>query len=146
MSYDIVILSAGHNSKGVAIAFMAPVIGAFFFAYRRSWIWGAILSAVFMGFEMAANHLQVTYYLGFLLLGMGLVEVVRAIKNKTYMPFIKASAGIGVGYLLALIVNYGNIKLTADYAKYTIRGTNDLTINADGTSNLCGQFYIRIET
>ena len=135
VSYDIVILSAGHNSKGVAVAFMAPVIGAFFFAYRRSWIWGAILSAVFMGFEMAANHLQVTYYLGFLLLGMGLVEVVRAIINKTYMPFIKASAGIGVGYVLALIVNYGNIKLTADYAKHTIRGANDLTINADGTSN-----------
>jgi Bacterial membrane protein YfhO len=135
VSYDIVILAVGHNSKGVAIAFMAPVIGAFFFAYRRSWIWGAILSAVFMGFEMAANHLQVTYYLGFLLLGMGLVELVRAITNKTYMPFLKATAGIGVGYVLALVVNYGNIKLTADYAQYTIRGKNDLSINADGTSN-----------
>ncbi len=135
VSYDIVILSAGHNSKGVAIAFMAPVIGAFFFAYRRSWIWGSILSAVFMAFEMAANHLQVTYYMGFLLLGMGLVEVVRAVKNKSYMPFIKATAGIGVAYVLALIVNYGNIKLTADYAQYTIRGKNDLSINADGTSN-----------
>lgn len=135
VSYDIVILSAGHNSKGVAIAFMAPVIGAFFFAYRRSWIWGAILSAIFMAFEMAANHLQVTYYLGFLLLGMGLVEIVRAVKDKSYMPFIKASAGIGIGYVLALVVNYGNIKLTSDYAKYTIRGANDLTINPDGTSN-----------
>jgi len=135
MSYDIVILQAGHNSKGVAVAFMAPVIGAFYMAYRRNWIWGGILSAIFMGFEMAANHLQITYYLGFLLAGLGLVEIFRAFKEKAFMPFIKATGVIGVGYVLALIVNYGNIKLTADYAEYTIRGANDLTIQADGTSN-----------
>lgn len=135
LSYDIILLQAGHNSKGIAIAFMLPVVGAFFMAYRRNWMWGALLSAVFMAFEMAANHLQITYYLGFVLLAMGLVEVVRAIREKTYKPFLKATIGIGVGYILALIVNYGNIKLTSDYAQYTIRGGNEITIKPDGTSN-----------
>lgn len=135
LSYDIVLLQAGHNSKGVAIAFMAPVVGAFIMAFRRSWIWGALLSAVFMAFEMSANHLQVTYYLGFLLLGLGITEVVRVIKNKNYGHFIKAAGGIVAGYFIALLINYGNIRLTADYAEYSIRGANDLTINANGTSN-----------
>lgn len=135
LSYDIVILQAGHNSKGIAVAFMAPVIGAFFMTFRRSWIWGGILSAIFMSFEMAANHLQITYYMGFLLLALGIVELVRAISTKAYLPFLKATGAIGVAYVLALIVNYGNVKLTADYASFSIRGANDLSIQADGTSN-----------
>jgi hypothetical protein len=135
MTYDIVILQAGHNTKGIAIAYMVPVIGAFYMAYRRNWIWGAIFSAVFMAFEMSANHLQITYYMGFLLLGLGLVEIYRAIREKTYVRFLKTSIGIGVAYALAMAVNYGNIGLTTDYAQHTIRGANDLTIAADGRSN-----------
>lgn len=135
LSYQIVILQAGHNSKGVALAFMAPVIGAFYMVYRRNWVWGSILSALFMSFEMAANHLQVTYYLGFLLVAMGIVEFVKAVKDKSFMPFLKSTLGLVVGYGLALMVNYSNIKVTADYADETIRGTNDLSITADGKSN-----------
>lgn len=135
LSYQIIILQAGHNSKGIAIAYMAPVIGAFYLAYRRSWIWGALLSAIFMSFELAANHLQVTYYLGILLVGLGIAEVVRVIKNKEFAKFGKATLGIIVGYGLALVINYGNISMTNQYAKYSIRGGNDLTIAADGTSN-----------
>src|SRR5690606_3433733 len=33
---------------------------------------------------------------------------------------------------LALFINYGNISLTQDYAKHTIRGGNDITIGPDG--------------
>jgi hypothetical protein len=36
-------------------------------------------------------------------------------------------------YLLAVFINYGNISLTNDYAKHTIRGGNDVTINPNGT-------------
>ena len=135
LCHDIIILQAGHNSKGVAIAFMAPVVAAFIYAYRRSWIWGALLSGIFMAFEMAANHLQITYYLGFLILGLGIVELIRAIVHRTYLPFFKATGGIVVGYLLALVVNYGNISLTTDYAAETIRGGNDVTIGPEGLSN-----------
>jgi len=135
LSYQIIILGAGHNTKGIAIAFMAPVVGAFFYSYRRSWMWGAILSALFMCFELAANHLQVAYYLGFVLLGLGIAETVRVIKTKEYAKFLKATVGIIAGYVIALAVNYGNIAMTNDYAKHTIRGGNDLTISASGASN-----------
>lgn len=135
LSYQIIILQAGHNSKGIAIAFMAPVVGAFYLAFRRSWIWGAALSALFMSFELAANHLQVSYYLGILLLGLGIAEVVRVFKTKEFVTFGKATAGVIAGYLLALVINYGNIAITNDYAKHSTRGGNDLTIAADGSSN-----------
>jgi len=132
-TYEIVIIQAGHNSKAVTVALMAPVLGAFIMAYRSNWKWGVALSGLFMAFEIASNHLQVTYYLGILLLGLGVYEFFIAVRKKEFMLFAKKSATIFGVYLLALFINYGNISMTNDYAKHTIRGGNDVTINPDGT-------------
>lgn len=135
-SYEIVILEAGHNSKSLAVAFMAPVVGGFYMAYRyKQWL-GIGLSALVMTLEISCNHLQVTYYLGILLLGLGIMELIRAIKTKAFKPFIFSSAGLLVAYLLAVAVNYGNISLTNEYAKHTIRGGNDLTMTPTGEKNV----------
>ncbi len=133
-SYEIVILQAGHNTKAMAVAFLPAVLGAFIYAFKRNWKWGAILSTVFMCFELSMNHYQVTYYMIFLLLGIGIYFAVDAFKNKTFKQFGLATAGVLAGYLIALFINYGSVSMTNDYAKQTIRGANDLTISADGTA------------
>ncbi|MDP5099221.1 MAG: YfhO family protein [Crocinitomicaceae bacterium] len=132
-SYEIVILQAGHNSKAMTVALMAPVVGAFILAYRHNWKWGAILSALFMSFELASNHLQVTYYLAFLLLGLGIFELFKVLKTKDFKKFTVSSAAILGAYGLAIFINYGNISMTNDYAKNTIRGGNDIDIKPDGS-------------
>lgn len=132
-TYEIVIIQAGHNSKAITVALTAPVIGAFILAYRSSWKWGILLSAFFMSFQLASNHLQVTYYMGILLFGLGLYELFRAVRSKEFKLFGLTSIGILAAYGLALFINFGNITLTQDYAKHTIRGGNDLTIAPDGT-------------
>jgi len=131
-SYEIVIMQAGHNSKAIAMAFMAPVLGAFIMSYRNNWKWGVALSAFFMTWELAANHLQVTYYLGILLFFIGLYELVRAFKEKKIKQFAITSVSLIAGYLIALMINYGNISLTNDYAKHSIRGKNDITMTTNG--------------
>src|SRR5690606_3368542 len=45
---------------------------------------------------------------------------------------IKTASLIGV-FALAGLMNSGNLIMTKDYAKHTIRGGNDVTINPDGT-------------
>ena len=140
-TYEIVIIQAGHNSKAVTVALMAPVLGAFIMAYRTNWKWGALLSGLFMSFELASNHLQVTYYLGILLFFLGLYELIKALKEKQLKSFVIATVGIVGAYVLALFINYGNISLTQDYAKHTIRGGNDVTISPEGlevTNNTSG--------
>jgi hypothetical protein len=132
-TYEIVILQAGHNSKAITVALLAPTVGAFLMSYRKNLIWGVILSAVFMSYQLASNHLQVTYYLAILLVFLGVYELVKAIKAKQIKTFLITSGGILGAYLLALFINYGNITMTNDYAKHTIRGANDVTINPDGT-------------
>lgn len=131
-TYEIVILQAGHNSKAMAVAFMPAVLGAFIMAFRQNWKWGAVLSGVFMTFELAMNHLQVTYYLAFVLFFTGLYFLVNAILKKEIKQFGISSAAVIGGYLIALMINYGNISMTNSYAKHTIRGANDLTLDVNG--------------
>lgn len=131
-SYEIVILQAGHNSKAMAVAFTPAVLGAFIMAFRRNWKWGAVLSAVFMSFELAMNHLQVTYYLAFVLFFVGVYFFVEALKDKKFKQFAITTGSIIGAYLIALFINYGNINMTNSYSKYTIRGGNDLAMDVNG--------------
>ncbi len=132
-SYNIIILQAGHITKANAIAFMLPTIGGFIMAYTRKIKWGAIVFGVALAMQLTANHLQITYYSLFLFLGLGLYFLVVAIKRGELKKFAITSAAIIGTALIAVMINIGNIKVTKDYAKQTIRGGNDLTINADGT-------------
>ena len=132
-SYELIIMQAGHNSKALAVAISPAVLGAFIYAFRRNWKWGAILSAVFMSFELAANHLQVTYYLAILLFILGKFFFWKSVYDKELKKFGFAAGGIIIGYVLALLINFGNISLTNSYAKNTIRGANDITIATDGS-------------
>src|SRR5690606_40368651 len=64
---------------------------------------------------------------------LGIYFLVRAIKMKEIKDFtIKTASLIGV-FALAGLMNSGNLIMTKDYAKHTIRGGNDVTINPDGT-------------
>lgn len=135
-SYSIIILEAGHNSKAMAIAIAPLMIAGFIKAYRsKNWILGVALSSVFFAFEVSANHVQITYYMAMILVFMGIVELIKHIKNKELPRFFKITFGLIVGYALAVMINYGNIFGTLDYAKHTIRGGTELTISSNGQTN-----------
>lgn len=133
-SYNIVIIPAGHVTKAAAIAYTLPVIGAFIMAYKRNWKWGAILFGIALSMQITANHLQITYYTAFLLIGLGIYFLIKAVVDKQIKQFALTSGAILSSVLIAIMVNIGNIKVTQDFSKHTIRGGNDLTMNADGTS------------
>ena len=132
-SYNIIILQAGHITKANAIAFMLPTIGGFILAYTRNIKWGAIVFGLSLAMQLSANHLQITYYSLFLFLGLGIYFLATAIKRAELKKFTITSGAVIVTALIALMINIGNIKVTKDYAKQTIRGGNDLTIDANGT-------------
>ncbi|HEY0976300.1 MAG TPA: hypothetical protein VGE21_02425 [Flavobacteriales bacterium] len=132
-SYFFVILPAGHTSKANAIGYMPLVFGALYLLYRgRMWV-GAALLALFLGLEVMMNHVQVTYYLGFLLLLFVLAELVRAVRERTLTDFAKRSGLGGVAVALALLCNIGLLWSTVEYGKYSTRGKSELTVKADGT-------------
>lgn len=126
-TYLIVIIEAGHNTKAGALGYAPLLIAGFILAYRRkSWLLGVALSAIFMGMEMQANHLQITYYFAFILLGLGIVELIRYAEKKRLIKFAKVTGAMVLAYGLAVLMNIGNITGTEEYAKHTIRGGSDL--------------------
>lgn len=134
-SYLIIIIGAGHTSKAVAIGFMAPVLAGFIYTYNGN-IWrGLGLVGIAMALELRANHLQITYYLGFVLLAYVIAEFYRAYKHNTLPLFIRRSVALGIILFVAVLTNSGNLYNTLTYSKYTTRGSSELTLKADGTSN-----------
>lgn len=132
-SYFFVILEAGHNSKANAIGYMPMVLGATWLLFRGNKLLGAALLALFMGLEIAMNHVQITYYLAIVLGLFALAEVVRFVRDGQVKDLVvRAGHGL-VAVVLALGCNIGMLWTTWEYGQYTTRGPSELTITADGT-------------
>lgn len=134
-SYFLIILEAGHNSKAVAIGYMPMVLGGLYVLLRGRKLLGAALFALFLAMEVHANHVQVAYYTGMLLVLFGLAEAWRAVRGKHLADFAGRGALALAGVAFAVLCNLGLLWSTWEYGKYTTRGKSDLTINAQGESN-----------
>lgn len=134
-SYFFIILEAGHNTKAMAIGYMAPTLAGIIWAYRGKLLLGASITGLFMALQIHANHVQITYYFGFLVLLVAVALLVDAIKEKKLTYWVQTSALLVVMVVLAALCNFANLYNTWEYGKYTTRGASDLTILADGSSN-----------
>jgi hypothetical protein len=136
-SFFFQILVAGHNTQAVALAYMAPMIGGIYYAYRHDALKGALFTAFFVTLEIQANHPQITYYALICLLVFGIVEFVYALKNNSVVKFLKTSALLVIPFVIAIGINFGSLYTTYEYGKYSIRGKSDLvTANENVTSGL----------
>jgi len=126
-SYDIIIIAAGHNSKAIAISYMAPIIGGLYYAFRKNRWKGGLIMALFLGLQIFANHLQITYYTLLLVLVLGATELIMAIRRKQLVPFAKTAGVLAILALLAVGANTTRLWTTYQYGKYSIRGKSELT-------------------
>lgn len=125
---NILYLGAGHMSKVNAIAYMAPALGGLLLAFRGRWLLGSAVFALFLGLNITANHLQMTYYLAFILGAVALAEVIRLALAKNWKPLGLAIGGLALASVLALMSNANLLMTTLEYSKFTTRGTTELTI------------------
>jgi len=126
-SYFFIIIEAGHNSKAHAIAYMAPVIAGIILTMKRKYLWGGVMTAVFLSLEVKANHPQITYYLAMTVLLLGLFKLIHAIRFKELTPFLKSVGILVVALVFAVLTNLTTLWATWEYGKYTIRGKSELT-------------------
>lgn len=133
-SYFFVILEAGHNSKANAIGYMPAVLGGLYLLYRGRPLVGLAVFSLFLALEVSMNHVQVTYYLGLLMVLFVLAEAWAAVREKRLPRFVQGSALALAGVVLALVCNAGLLWSTYTYGQYTTRGPSELTVNADGSS------------
>ncbi|WP_366085154.1 YfhO family protein [Polaribacter sp.] len=132
-TYLIIIFIPGHNSKAHAIAYMPLVVAGVLLVFRKKFVLGFILTGLAMALEIYANHIQMTYYLGFCLLILGIVELVHAIKEGELSRFIKQAIVIIAAVILGIGANAPRLMAMKEYTDFSTRGKSELTINADGS-------------
>ncbi len=133
-TYLIIILGAGHNAKAHAIAYMPIVITGVLYVFQKRYLSGFIITSLGMALEIMTNHIQITYYLGFCLLILGISEAMEAIKNKKFLTFTKQTGVLLVAFLLGTGINATRLLATKEYVKYSTRGISELTTTPDGAS------------
>lgn len=131
-SIQILYLGAGHVSKVNAIALMPGVLGGVLLSFRGKAVAGATLTLLFLAMHLAANHLQMTYYLLFLIGAVVLTEVIRLAMAGETKRGLKAAGLLLIAGTLALLPNMANLATTYSYSKHTTRGTTELSIRPEG--------------
>jgi len=140
-SYNMILLVAGHSNQEYAIAFFAPILASIILTLRGKYWLGGALTALFLSMEIAANHVQMTYYLLFAILILIGIELFHAIKDKTTAAFVKSMAFLGAATLIALMVNASELWSTYEYGKESIRGQSNLTQQTNEPSNGLAKDY-----
>ena len=141
-SYLFIIIGAGHNSKAMAMAYMAPVIAGILLTYKGKYLWGSVLTALALALQIRAGHLQITYYLFLTVLCLVIAQLVDAIRNKSLGNFFKASGLLTIAAILAVLTCSTTLYANYKYGQETMRGKPILTQNQDNQTKGLERDYI----
>jgi len=125
-SYFFIIIAAGHIWKVMTLAYIPPTIAGMVLCYRKKYLWGCIVLAVFAALQIQANHVQMTYYFILPELLMFLAFGIEAIRKRQVAAFCKGTAAVAVACVIAVCLNLSNLYHTYEYQKETMRGKSEL--------------------
>ncbi|MDB4293559.1 YfhO family protein [Maribacter sp.] len=131
-TYLIILFGAGHNAKAHAMGYMPILLGGIILVFRKKYLWGFVLTALAMALEIRANHYQMTYYFMLLVLILGAVYLVEAIRKKYLKHFLVSVAILLGAVFLGIAANATGLMATKEYADWSTRGKSELTIDAFG--------------
>lgn len=125
-SYFFILIAAGHIWKFITLAYIPPTIAGIVLAYRKKYLLGGIITALFMAMQILSNHVQMTYYFLFVILFMVGAFFEDAWRKKELPQFFKATGVLIVTGLIGVSINLSNLYHTYEYSKETMRGKSEL--------------------
>ena len=141
-SYLFIVIGAGHNAKAMAMAYMPAVIAGVLLTYKGKYLWGSLLTAFALAFEVRTNHLQITYYLAIIIAILVIAELISDLKNKQLGHFFKASIGLVVAAIIGVLTCSTTLYGNYEFGKETTRGKPVLTRNEDNQTKGLDRDYI----
>ena len=125
-SYMIIGLSAGHNGRIGAIAFVPLVLAGIHLVFSgKRWV-GFALTAMGLALHLRENHLQITYYMALIVAMYGLVQFIYALREKQLTEFAKSIGVLIPAVLIAAGTFFGQFWAITEYSHYSIRGSSEL--------------------
>jgi len=132
-TYLLIILQVGHNTKAMALAYMPLAIAGFFLLIDKRWLIGFILSVLGLGLNIRANHYQMSYYLLFILIILGLTYALQAYRNNNLKSTLTSLGLFSLSGILAIGLNATPLLSTSEYSKFSTRNGSELNLNLDGS-------------
>lgn len=137
-SYFFILISAGHIWKFVTLAYIPPTIAGIVLAYRKKYLLGGVLTAVFIALQIQSNHIQMSYYFMFVILFMVGAYFEDAYKKKELPHFMKASAVLLLAAVIGICANLSSLYHTYEYSKETMRGKSELKQEGSAANQTSG--------
>lgn len=125
-SYFFILIAAGHIWKFITLAYIPPTIAGIVLAYRKKYLLGGIVTALFMAMQILSNHVQMTYYFLFVILFMVGAFFEDAWRKKELPQFFKATGVLIIAGLIGVSINLSSLYHTYEYSKETMRGKSEL--------------------
>lgn len=125
-SYMIIGLGAGHNARIGAIALMPLVVAGIHLSFSGKRFLGFGVTAGGLALHLRENHMQITYYLVFIVAVYGLVHLVLAARQKQLSAFLKTLMSLVPAAVLAAATFFGQFWAITEYTRYSIRGPSEL--------------------
>lgn len=121
-SYFMILIGAGHIWKFVTLAYIPPTIGGLALLYRRKYIAGTALTALFGALQLQSNHPQMTYYFLFVVFAMMMAWLANAIRERKVADWGIATVLALAAGGLAVCANSSSLYNSYEYSKETVRG------------------------
>lgn len=134
-SYHVIITEAGHGAKLMALMYCPAVLASIATVFNGKKILGSALLILTLGLELLTSHVQITYYLIFIVVSYGAFELYKHIRSRQLKNF-----GIGIGLMsvaaaIAFFLNSSSLAPLQEYNHYSIRGTSELKVEPEEKEN-----------
>ena len=130
-TYNPVILSAGHMTKMLAIAYMPFLLAGLILVYEKKYWLGLAVTALGTVLEINANHPQVNFYFFLVAAVVTIAYAVTWILKKEWKHLFIAMGVTGAAAIAGIAACSFSFLIGSDYAKYTIRGGQNISIEGD---------------
>ena len=134
-SYFIILIGAGHIWKFITLAYIPPTIAGIVLCYRGRYLLGGALAALFAMMQISSNHVQMSYYFLFVIVGLVIAYLIMALRKKQLKQWSIATGTLMIAAILAVTANLPSLYNTYEYSKETMRGKHSdlVTTQADNT-------------
>ncbi|HMK26576.1 MAG TPA: hypothetical protein VK483_11165 [Chitinophagaceae bacterium] len=130
-TYNPVIISAGHDSKMWAIAFMPLAMAGLIYTFEKKYWLGFTLTTLGAYLEIGVNHPQINFYFFLVAVAVTLSYLVGWIKNKDWKHIAMAAGITALAAFIGVAGNALTLLTTSEYTKYSIRGGKGISIDGD---------------
>jgi len=138
-TYNPIIISAGHETKMIAMALMPLVLAGLILLFRKQYLTGTALTALSFALMCGTGHYQIIYYMGIVILAACVGMFIQCLrKGRAQQGFLA-----GVLSLTSLLLGVATIMAvflpTNEYTKETMRGgSSELTITGHDPAKKAG--------